>query len=94
MVNPLSINMLVTIQLCHYTWAVFICDEENQILRFLQSSPETFFSASEVCRKAGSKKLFTEDPHWAFPFLSSLTDKKLVERDDHGHFKIRSDSRA
>jgi len=51
---------------------MFICDEENQILRFLGSNRKIFFSSSEISRKAGSKKQFLEDPRWASPFLASL----------------------
>jgi len=65
---------------------MLICDEENQILLFLRSSPSAVFSAAEICRKAGSKKLVAKDPRWAFPFLSSLNDKRLVKRDEHGHY--------
>jgi hypothetical protein len=72
---------------------MFICDEENRILFFLKGNPDSFFSGAEISRKAGSKKLFTEDPRWAFPFLSSLTDKKLVERDEHGHYRFVSDGK-
>ena len=73
---------------------MFVCDEENQILQFLQSCPQAFFSGAEISRKAGSRKLFTEDPRWAFPFLSSLTDKKLVEKNESGHFRFKSDGRS
>jgi len=73
------------------SWRMFICDEENQLLRFLKSNPNVYFSAAELCRKAGSKKLAVEDPRWAFPFLASLADKHLIERDDQGHYRFVSD---
>ena len=73
------------------SWRMFICDEENQLLRFLKSNPNVYFSGAELCRKAGSKKLAVEDPHWAFPFLASPADKRLIERDDQGHYRFVSD---
>lgn len=66
---------------------MLICDEEHQILALLRSCPETFFSGSEICRKAGNKKLAAKDPRWALPFLVSLADKGLVERDASGHYR-------
>ena len=67
---------------------MLICDEENQILHFLKGSPETFFSAGEICRKAGNRKLVAKNPRWALPFLSSLSDKGLIERDAQGHCRV------
>ncbi len=66
---------------------MLICDEEHQILAFLRSSPETFFAGGEICRKAGNKKMAAKDPRWALPFLVSLADKELVERDAQGHYR-------
>ncbi len=70
---------------------MFICDEENQILHFLKSCPGTFFSGAEICRKAGSKKQFTADTRWALPFISSLADKRLIERNENGHCRVAGD---
>ena len=32
-------------------WRMFICDEENQLLSFLKSNPNVYFSGGELCRK-------------------------------------------
>jgi hypothetical protein len=72
---------------------MFICDEELMILSFLKTSPETFFSAGEVCRKAGNKKLVVKNPRWALPYLVSLKDKDLVEGDAQGHYRVKIDRR-
>jgi hypothetical protein len=71
-----------------YAERMFICDEENQILRFLGSNRKIFFSSSEISRKAGSKKQFLADPRWASPFLASLADKHLIERNESGHCRL------
>ncbi len=70
---------------------MFVSDEERKILMFLKSSPDTFFSGTEVSRRASSKKEFTKNPRWALRFLMDLTDKKLVDRDGAGHFKFLKD---
>ena len=67
---------------------MLICDEENQILAFLRASPESFHAAGEICRKAGNKKLAAKNPRWALPYLVTLLDKGLVERDPQGHYRI------
>jgi hypothetical protein len=66
---------------------MIICDEEHRILAFLRSSPESFFSGGEICRKAANKKLAAKEPRWALPFLVSLADKGLIERDASGHYR-------
>ena len=70
---------------------ILISDEERQILIFLKSAPDTFFSGAEVSRRASSKKEFTKNPRWALPFLLDLTDKKLIERDGAGQFEFLKD---
>jgi hypothetical protein len=70
---------------------IFISDEERQILIFLKSAPDKFFSGAEVSRRASSKKEFAKNPRWALHFLLDLTDKKLIERDAAGHFKFLKD---
>jgi len=66
---------------------MFICDEEQQILHYLKSSPEAYFSTGQICKRACGRELYTKEPRWAIRFLSGLLDKKLVERDDQGHYR-------
>ncbi len=66
----------------------YICHEERQILMLLQASPDRFFSAGEICKRAASRKLYTENPRWAIPHLHSLLDKAMVERDSTGHYRF------
>lgn len=72
---------------------MLICDEENMILAFLNTNTETFFSAGEICRKAGNKKLSAKNPRWAIPYLVTLKDKDLVEADANGHYRVKLDRR-
>jgi len=63
--------------------------EQQQVLNFLRSSPETWFSAMEVSRRAGTRKQFEEEPRWGVNCLRYLFDMKLVERDSSAHYKFR-----
>lgn len=62
--------------------------EQQQVLSFLRSSPNTFFSAPEISKRAGSRKQYEKDPRWAVNCLRYLLDMKLVERDGSGHYKL------
>ena len=63
--------------------------EQQQVLNFLRSSPETWFSAMEVSRRAGTRAQFEEEPRWGVNCLRYLFDMKLVERDRSAHYKFR-----
>lgn len=62
--------------------------EQNQVLTFLRSSPNTWFSVMEISRRAGTRKQFEEEPRWAVNCVRYLMDMKLVERDARGHYRI------
>ena len=63
--------------------------EQQQVLNFLRSSPDTWFAAREVSRRAGTRAQFEEEPRWAINCLRYLFDMKLVERDSQAHYKFR-----
>lgn len=65
--------------------------EERQILDFLEKSPKAAFSAAEICRKAGHRRQFEENPRWAIPALLHLRDLGLVEDDGSGHYQVPQD---
>ena len=60
--------------------------EEKLVLDFLATNPKASFSAIEICRKAGTKRQFHEDPRWALRPLLHLRDRGLVEDDGGGHY--------
>jgi hypothetical protein len=62
--------------------------EQQQVLNFLQTCPNSSFSPMEVGRKAGTRKQFEEDPRWAIECLRYLLDMKLIERDAQGRYKM------
>ena len=62
--------------------------EEKEICDFLKSWPGQFVSHREICRRAGGKWRFREDPNWATPILSRMAEKGIVESDASGHFRL------
>jgi hypothetical protein len=62
--------------------------EEKLVLDYLATSPQTFFSPREVCRRAGDKQMYSEKPNWAVPLLHRLLTRGLVETDASGRYRI------
>ena len=85
----ISISLAFIHRLAFACAAMLLCDEEIQILAFLKTSPENYFGAGEICRKAGTKKLLAKNPRWALPYLVTLRDKELLEADPQGHYRIK-----
>ncbi len=48
-----------------------------------------FISASEVSRRAGSKKRAHEEPNWAKPILMSMAERGILEADMQGRYRIK-----
>ncbi|HEY3760911.1 MAG TPA: hypothetical protein VGN23_04125 [Verrucomicrobiae bacterium] len=48
-----------------------------------------FISAMEVCRRAGSKRKFHEDPSWAKPVLVRMEERRILEVDLSGRYRIK-----
>ena len=67
---------------------MWLCEEEQTILRFLEHCGEAGASAREVCRKASTKDAWKENERWAYPFLASLKDKKAIETNAGGAYRI------
>jgi hypothetical protein len=62
--------------------------EERLVLEYLATSPKTFFSAREVCRRAGDKEMYSQNPNWAVSILNRLLQRGLVEVDPTGRYRI------
>jgi hypothetical protein len=67
--------------------------EEKEICEFLKSWPGQFVSQREVCRRAGGKWRFRENPNWALPVLGRMVDKGLLESDASGHFRLATEKK-
>jgi len=46
----------------------------------------------EVCRCAGGRKKYQEDPHWAKGLMARLVDEKLVHVNERGHYRSTADA--
>jgi hypothetical protein len=55
----------------------------------LKQWPKQFISGREVCRRAGGKWRFRDNPYWATEPLLRLVEKQVIESDSSGHFRIR-----
>jgi len=62
--------------------------EEKEISDFLKSWPGQFVSSKEICRRAGGKWRFRDDPGWAVPVLTRMVEKGILESDASGHFRL------
>ena len=67
--------------------------DERDIFRFLKSWGSQFVSVHEVCRRAGNKRRFQEEPEWASPTLLRMVGRGILESDATGHFRIKPVSR-
>src|SRR5262245_46594611 len=62
--------------------------DQIEICQFLRSFPEQFVSGKEICRRAGGKWRFREDPGWALPILRRMLESSIVEADIDGRFRL------
>ncbi|HSU53149.1 MAG TPA: hypothetical protein VLT36_03735 [Candidatus Dormibacteraeota bacterium] len=62
--------------------------DEKEICEFLKSWRGQFVASREICKRAGGKWRFREDPNWAIPVLTRLVEKGDLESDASGHFRL------
>jgi hypothetical protein len=62
--------------------------DEKQICVFLKSFSGQFISGREIARRAGGKVRYRQDERWAVPVLIRLVEKKVIESDSTGHFRL------
>ncbi|HEY1662264.1 MAG TPA: hypothetical protein VGI03_07585 [Verrucomicrobiae bacterium] len=48
-----------------------------------------YTTAMEVCRRAGSKKRFHQDPNWAKPILLRMSERGILEADLSGRYRVK-----
>ena len=64
--------------------------EEREICDFLKSWPGQFVAVREICRRAGGKWRYREDPNWALPVLARLLEQGVIESDTAAHYRLRA----
>jgi hypothetical protein len=68
---------------------VWLSEEEQIILRYLQNCGENGASAREIARKAWTKDAWKENERWSYRPLSSLKDKNMVLTTPAGNYRLR-----
>jgi hypothetical protein len=63
--------------------------DEQEIFDYLKTFGEQFVAAREVCRRAGGRKKWDENPRWALPLLTSMEEKEILESDSMAHYRIK-----
>ena len=66
--------------------------DQTEICQFLKSFQDQFVSGKEICRRAGGKWRFREEPAWALPILRRMLESRLVETDIDGRFRLTQQS--
>ena len=62
--------------------------DQTEICQFLKSFQDQFVSGKEICRRAGGKWRFREEPTWALPVLRRMFETRVVETDIDGRFRL------
>jgi len=62
--------------------------EEQCIINFLKSCPQSFFARREIAREAVRPHVYEEDQNWANGPLASLLGQRKVEQNDSGQYRI------
>ncbi|MGA9779630.1 MAG: hypothetical protein ACLPRE_06745 [Limisphaerales bacterium] len=63
--------------------------DEREIYQFLKSWGGEYVGAREICRRAGNKNRFREDPEWGKPVLLRMEERGILESNATGHFRIK-----
>jgi len=63
--------------------------DEREIFQFLKSWGGEFIGAVEICRRAGGKRRFHEDPNWAKQPLIRMAERNILESDQQGRYRIK-----
>ena len=67
---------------------MWLSEQEQIILKYLKDVGDVGASAREICRKSWTKDAWKKDERWAYRFLSSLKDKKLIETTPAGNYLL------
>ena len=63
--------------------------DEREIYQFLKSWGSEYVAAREICRRAGGRRRFNEEPEWAKPILLRMEERGILESNSTGHYRIR-----
>ena len=60
---------------------------EEEILQLLRQSPGEPFSLKEIS-KLLDRNQFREEPNWARPFVNSLLNRHLIDKNQDGRYFV------
>ena len=63
--------------------------DEREIFQYLKTWGKEYVGVKEICRRAGSKKRYHDDPSWAVPMLIIMTERGVLERDAAGRYRVK-----
>jgi len=63
--------------------------DEREIYQFLKSWGNEFIAPREICRRAGGRRRYHDDPEWAKPVLLRMQERGILESNSTGHFRIK-----
>jgi hypothetical protein len=63
--------------------------DERDIFNYLKSYGKEYVSVKEICRRAGGKKRFHENPDWAKPTVIMMHERGILDRDAVGRYRVR-----
>ena len=67
--------------------------DEVRIIGFLNEFPDEFVSVVDVSRKLGKGRRYKEDRTWASPIMRRMEMDGLLETNDAGDFRVRTEYR-
>ena len=63
--------------------------DEREIYYFLKSWRHEFLSSREICRRAGGKRRFRNEPEWAKGPLVRMVERRILDMDPAGHYRLK-----
>jgi hypothetical protein len=63
--------------------------DEREIFQFLKSWGGDFIGAREICRRAGGRRRFNDEPEWGKPVLLRMVERGILESNSTGQFRIK-----
>ena len=62
---------------------------EREIFQYLKTWGKEYVGVAEICRRAGPKRRYHQDPDWAVPYLGLMVERGILERDAAGRYRVK-----
>ena len=64
--------------------------DERDICLYLKGFPGQYVSFREISRRAAGKRRYRQEPEWATTVLARMVEKRMIESDSTGHYRIKT----